>query len=335
MKKQPEKNFTDTRLKDVIHFKVPINVNFVSGVVTGFIISVFLHPYDRACYLKLTDISPKKLLSPEYWGFSGLRYTIYQRVVCNSVYYTAQGELHSRFKPWMHQQGYNPFFTHLSIGLVAGVTNCIFSNWICAIKFYSFKQEPFKKPLHNAKDMWRDGGIYPFLKGTGAGCLRDSTFGVIYEVLNWAQDTYILNDWNQSIDNEQIRKLTFFGSRSLSALPATAASSLFNYVRNMQFNSPPDKSQSRAMDILSHIWEQSNQHVKNKPSFRILARTLFFMELLMVGAGTLRAALQIGLSQTLVDYLKGVLRDLDMDRGCDIQPEVEQVEEWSNQLNRR
>lgn len=316
MKKKPEKDFSERNLKNVIHLKIPLNVNSVSGLASGFLISIFLHPFDRAFYLKSIDLFPKKLFSPEYWGqdcFSGLRTTIYQRIVTNSVYYTAQGELHSRLKPWMLQHHYSAFSTHLSIGLLAGMANSVFSNWIYTIKYYSFTQDPAKKPLENAKEMWRKGGFYPFTKGwIPSGC-RDMLFGVTYEVCNWAQDTAYLNNLNQSIESEPLRRFTFFASRSLSAAPAILASTVPNFIRNRQCASAPDQPQPSAAKILNEIWQQSNQHVKTCPSYKMLARTLFFFRLFMVGAGTARAALQIGLTQTLVEHLKEILRYLDMD----------------------
>jgi hypothetical protein len=315
MKAKQENDFSGRKQRDTIHVRVPINVNLSSGLLTGIFISVFFHPVDRAFYLRNTDKKPQYLFAPKYWKtpFSGLRNTVYQRILSNSVYFTMQGELNSRLQPWMQQNQYSSFSTRMAIGSLAGSMTGFFSNGSYAVKYYSFRHGPRKKPLENAIRMWQKGGGQPFFKGIVPGVMRDSIFGVTYELLNLVGDTYLLNNLDKSSEDGGVKRFAFFGARFFSAAVATTLSSPFNYVRNIQFNSPPEKGQPHCLDVLCNVWQESNKYVKECPDKKLLARMGFFKEKFMVGPGTIRAAAGMGLGQALVNYLRPAIQNLDID----------------------
>jgi hypothetical protein len=306
------KNLPDKKWGELVHVSVPVNVNFAGGLLTGFFISICFHPLDRALYLKNTDKTFHPLFAPKYWKkpFSGLRTTVYQRMLSASLYFTMQGELNSQLKPAMQENQYPLFFIQLTIGVLTGITTGLFSNANHAVKYYSYKHGKGKKPLENAIKMWQKGGISPFFKGVTASVMRDSIFGINYELINYATDTYLLNELNKKIEDEKLQGSAFFISRFLSATTATACSSPFNYIRSMQFNSKLDKKQPHSFDILCDAWKESNKYIKEHPE-KFFARMNFFQSRFMIGSGTARSGLGMASGQLLMNTLKPAIQNLD------------------------
>lgn len=306
-------NETNNSAKKIVFIMVPVNVNAASALFTGLVISIVCHPFDRAFYLKNTDIKPGPLFSSQYWDqpFSGLRNTIYQRMLSTMIYFSMQGELNSRLKPWMQENDYGPVFTQMSTGLLAGMTTGFFSNGSYAVKYYAFRQGSDKKPLENIRSMWKEGGWRPFFKGIFPGIIRDSAFGITYELLNYTADHCLLLPLNSSVEDKKLQQAAFLLSRFFSATTATAISSPFNYVRNKQFATRPQDKQPSPGNILSELWRESSQHLKESPNRNCFSRMRFFQSRLMIGAGTARVGVSMAFGQALMERLKPAIQNLD------------------------
>lgn len=311
-KKEVNPPYTVKNTGNTIRISFPVNINFFAGMVSGLATSIGFHPIDRALYLRSIDKVKEHFLSPKYWSkcSSGLRSSIYQRVVSNSAYFTMQAELNGKLKPWMLNEGYGIHSTQMAVGLCAGMVTGFFSNALYAVKYFTINHSPNGSPLQNVGKMWKRGGLRPFFNGIYPGITRDAIFGVFYETCNLLQDEYLLKaaDSRVAEPNQSVRDANYLASRFFSATLATALSSPFNYARNVQFKTSPVKKQRLVADILCDAWKESNKAVKGSQTW--LPRTKFFMQKFSIG-GSVRAGAGMAVGQTLFNTLVPVIRRLD------------------------
>lgn len=319
---------SDTRNKDVITIKLPINVNWAAALAVGVATGIGFHPIDLAFYRRsIEKIKDRQsLFTPKYWAepTTGLRNTVYQRIISNGIYFALQGELNSRLLPIMKNEWhYSDKVSAIGIGLLAGAATGFFSNASYAVKFYTFTHKPKGKPLENALRMWKQGGPRPFLNGIYPGVMRDATFGLFYEFTNLILDKhFVIKIQNQIPDeNKKTKDFIYFSSRFFSASLATAASSPWNYARNMQFKTSPQKKAPLVLDIWCAAWTESKKTLKAsskkthlnqtmiKPSY--FPRVMFFATIFNVGLGTLRNSAGFAIQQLLFKKFSSLLHGLD------------------------
>lgn len=318
----------DRQKKDTIKITIPVNINFIGGLATGITLGVGFHPVDRALYLRGTDKLKDRqhLFAPKYWTqpMTGLRNTLYQRILSNGIYFTLQGELNTHLYPIIKNEwGWGDKQSKIGVGLIAGGVTGFVSNASYAVKFYTISHRPKGKPLENALVMWRQGGYRPFVNGIYAGVGRDGTFGILYEFSNLVLDEHIVKKLQNKVpeENTKTRDTIYLLSRFFSAGIATAASSPLNYARNMQFKTKPKQKQPHIFDIWCDAWRESSKFLNgsgknaqlNQLSERrpIFPRLNFFRHKFMIGPGTIRAAAGMAIGQLLFDKATGRMRDFD------------------------
>lgn len=319
---------SNTRNKDVIIIKLPINVNWAAALGVGIVTGIGFHPIDLAFYRRSIEKIKDRhnLFTPKYWvgPTTGLRNTLYQRIISNGIYFAFQGELNSRLLPIMKDEWqYSDKVSTIGIGLLAGAATGFFSNASYAVKFYTFTHKPKGKPLENALRMWKQGGPRPFRNGIYPGVTRDATFGLLYEFTNLILDEHFVKKIQNQIpeENKKAKDFIYFSSRFFSASLATAASSPWNYARNMQFKTPPHKKAPLVFDIWCAAWAESKKTLKAsskkahlnqtvvKPSFFPMTRSLATK--FNVGLGTVRCAAGFAIQQLLFKKFSKLLHGLD------------------------
>lgn len=172
--------------------------------------------------------------------------------------------------------------------MVAGSLNGALLNPLAAIKYHQWgmgAEHTFRQAVVHA---WRLGGIAPFFKGMTATVTRDAVFGCGYEVGR--------QYFNRILPGREDDARRQFASNMLAAALATGVSSPFNYVRSIQYATPPDQTPRRAWPQLLRLW----QHAKQQPS------TLQYLgQRLRIGWGTLRVAVGMALSQYIFHKYRG------------------------------
>lgn len=141
---------------------------------------------------------------------------------------------------------------------------------------------------------------------------RDSLFGGVYASLRH----YLIRTWGppsvpsggslkkglrSAIDkNNPEGRVLFHGFvlNTVAACVAVAASSPLNYVRNMQLAAPPDAPEPRVLSVLRGLGEQVAQAGGATAKATVLCRSL------LLGWGTLRAAVGMGFGSLVYDFCK-------------------------------
>ena len=267
-----------------------LNVTFASGFFTGMFCSALFNPWDRALYLSVKNnipfISWNNFTSP-YQGFSQ---AIVQRAFLNSIYFVMQSEMKYYMDPYLRNNlGFTEASSQFCIGIGAGSVSGIFTNGISAVKYHMWG-DINRSFYSSAQQMWSSGGFDPFFKGTLATMGRDMVFGSVYEVLRTLIRAELLKH-NYGLKESH---LDFF-SNSTAAGIATIASGPLNYVRNIQYATPPHMKSPTTRAVLKNVWDESKQHA----SFS--ARMWFFQQRFRVGWGTARVAVGMAVSQKVFD----------------------------------
>jgi hypothetical protein len=126
--------------------------------------------------------------------------------------------------------------------------------------------------LTTARSMFEKGKFRPFFVGTSATILRDLLFGGTFALLRH-EILYI-------DDKEHIS--SFFIVNLISGCFATVISSPMNYVRNMNYATPPDQRALSTLGTLDSLFQ------KSKKSKNLISRLLYLQRQLRIGWGTLR-----------------------------------------------
>jgi hypothetical protein len=283
------------------HLKITrrLSIDAVSGLLTGAICSGLFNPWDRALYLSVVNKRP--FLSFENFTnpYHGLSQAVVQRAFLGGLYFVIQGQLKSYLHPYLRSNiGMTEPAAQFCIGLIAGSANGVLTNGISAAKYHTWGDEG-RTFFSSVYDMWTNGGYKPFIKGTAATVSRDAVFGSTYEVLRhlmYAQAKKFNDDAPQ----------TKFLCDSLAAGTATIASGPFNYVRSMQYATPPNQQSPSLSKVLKDVWLESNNY-----SYQFLGRVNFFQERFRVGWGTVRVAIGMGFGQWLFGVTRKKLAELN------------------------
>lgn len=275
-----------------LNYKKKFNIDVVSGLIAGVSSSGLFNPWDRALYLSVKHSRPflsfQNFKSP-YQGFSQ---ALVQRAFLGSIYYIAQGELNAYLFPYLRNNlGISQTISQFYVGLAAGSIGGVLTNSISAIKYHTWGQEnaSFRSSVH---EMWNLGGIKPFLKGTTATMTRDMVFGSTYEMLRSFMKVNAQKS-EHTTSNANHAYLEFIHNAS-AAGTATIVSSPFNYVRNMQYATPPNLKPPTMYEALADVWCEAKN---SQPS--ILDRVGFFQQKFRIGWGTARVAVGMAVGQKL------------------------------------
>ncbi|KTD44350.1 hypothetical protein [Legionella parisiensis] len=289
-----------------LNYKEKFNIDVASGLIAGVSNSGLFNPWDRALYLSVKYnrpfLSVQNFKSP-YQGFSQ---ALVQRAFLGSIYYIAQGELKSYLFPYLHHDlGLSQAVAQWYVGMAAGSIGGALTNSISAIKYHTWGQESasFRS---SARDMRTLGGIRPFLKGTSATMTRDMIFGSTYEMLRSLMKTTSKSSGNKASGANQ--SYAEFLYNASAAAVATLASSPFNYVRNMQYATPPNLKPPSAGKVFIKVWYESET-----PQQSFLSRLSFFQQRFRIGWGTARVAVGMAVGQKLFDSTQAHLSNLFSD----------------------
>ena len=283
-----------------------LNIYFVSSLVTGVSTTVIMNPYDRALYLSIKQdrpfLSRVNFTSP----YQGCGQALFQRTVFGSMYYIMQGELKTHMYPVVkdsiaHTKFIAPLcepLAHLSIGLTAGIAYGTITNFMSAIKYYTWGDEN-RNFFKSAHEMLKTGGLEPFLKGTTATLSREVAYGCTYEVLRHLLKKQFV------AENQPTQKKSFnlfdaeFICNVLAACTGAAASSPWNYARNMQYATKPNEHAPTIRSVLKKLSHDSHAHTGVG-----FGRMGFFVNALKIGWGTLGTGVRMGIGQLAFDTIE-------------------------------
>ena len=260
-------------------------VIFTAGIFTAVFCSGLFNPWDRALYLSVKNNKPFLSLDNFRNPYQGFSQAVFQRAFLGSVYYIMQGELKRYLHPYLRNNlNANETVAQFCIGVTAGSINGLINNSISTVKYHVWGQES-RSFFSSAYEMYSQGGIKPFIKGTKATIGRDIIFGSTYEVTRHLMRTHFPQD-TDSKDN-----YINFLYTCISAGLATIASGPLNYARSIQYATPPQEKSPKISTILKNLWVESKQH--NQISF--------FQKKFRLGWGTARVAVGVSLGQKVFD----------------------------------
>jgi hypothetical protein len=263
-------------------------INFFCGLFTGAFCAGFFNPWDRALYLSVKFDRPflNKLNFTNM--FHGASQAMVQRSIFGGVYFVVQGQLRTNLYPVLSQQlQFSESTSQLTVGAVAGTVNGIVTNPMSAVKYHTWGNEN-RAFLSSCYQMYKGGGVKPFLNGMFPTILRDITFGCIYEVGRHQ----IRSRMGDHLQYQLLGDMTAAGLSTVLAGP-------FNYARNIQFQTPPDQKQLSVPSILNNLWRESQEL---HPTIR--SKLSFFQRRFRVGWGTARVAVGMAVGQQVFDRLR-------------------------------
>lgn len=248
------------------------------GALVGGLQSALFNPWDRALYLSVKEKRP--FLHRDNWRhpWQGWMQTSVQRVVSGGLYFVLQGVTTDALDLGSVPAAWRAF----TVGLVAGALNGALLNPIAAVKYHQWgSARTWRGSVAHA---WRQGGVHPFFKGITATVSRDAVFGTAYEV-----GRHRLLHLMPAALHDDAR--AHFAANMLGAAVATMLSSPFNYVRSMQYATPPEQTPRRAGEQLMRLW----RNVRAQGPLR--AQLGYMQQRLRVGWGTARVAVGMALAQ--------------------------------------
>lgn len=271
--------------------------DLVSGFITGILCSALFNPWDRGLFLSVKYKRPFLSFDNFTAPYQGLTQAIVQRSILGSIYFVMQGQMKTYLAPYLHdQQGISEPKTQFCIGMVSGTISGIVTNPISAVKYHSWGKENILFSS-SVKQMWAQGGIKSFIKGTRATVGRDMVFGSTYEVLR-----HLMQDKLSKSSLLEEYQSDFLYNTPAAAIAAIASGPL-NYARNIQYATPPNAKIPKIGTALNSLLIESQQHNQT-----FLKRMYFFQQRLNVGWGTGRASVGMATGQVIFDYTREKIR---------------------------
>lgn len=187
---------------------------------------------------------------------------------------------------------------NFAVGLGAGAVNGVLLSPLAVIKYHGWGSNLGATFASASRDLMLRGGPLVFFKGVSVSVIRDSTFGVVYEVVRGTLRGHVA-----ALDPDDPARAPFtFASDFFGAMAASAVSSPFNYVRNTIYATKPDvkpPSIARCLVMLSQEARTSDT------PWKFLESRLFF------GWGTTRVALGMGFGQFVYERIKRLMAQTD------------------------
>ena len=265
------------------------NIDIISGLLSGAVCAGLFNPWDRALCLSVTHSRPFLLKANFTSPYQGASQAIFQRAFLGGTYFIVQGQLTSNLYPHLRKAEMKEVTAQFCIGMLAGSISGVLTNSTSAIKYHTWGKDG-RTFFSSAYEMWTLGGIKPFIKGTKATVLRDTTFGCSYEVLR-----HLTRYQLEKYQNNNKKNLNFY-CNLIAALVATIASGPFNYARTIQYATPPNQPTLLITQILKNLWHESTMQSTHSGG-----RLGFFQQKLRIGWGTLRVGVGMGVGQAVFD----------------------------------
>lgn len=271
------------------------NVDIASGFFTGLTCAGLFNPWDKALFLSVKHRRPflsRANFSSPYQSFLP---TMAQRALQDGNYFIFQGQLRSHLYPYLrYHLGANEYLAQFCIGMLAGSFSGITTNSISAIKYHTWGQEG-RSFITSAREMWQQGGLQPFLKGTVATMSRDATFGSTYEVLRTMLNKSLVQHKNQTSSTTVAYLVPM--CNLIAAGVATIIARPFAYARAIQYATSPNVKSASIRKALVDVWQESKKY--RHQSF---GRIRFFQQQFTVGWGAARSTVGMAAGQQLFDW---------------------------------
>ncbi|KAL8424528.1 hypothetical protein Efla_005634 [Eimeria flavescens] len=205
-------------------------------------------------------------------------------------------------------------------GNLAGVTCAALSHPLNVTK-YSFWNGMDQGFVGTVRRLYLQGGPRTLYRGLVATLARDSLFGGVYSCLrhhlicSWGSasprlqsssssagglmDSFSASSKEGKTDSIAALLLNGFALNTVAAGIAVAVSSPLNYVRNMQLAAPPEAAVPRMLPLLRQLRHEAAEAKGRSARLEVLSRSL------LVGWGSLRAAMGMGFGSFVYDWCKG------------------------------
>lgn len=286
--------------------KQKLKIDVASGLLTGMASSGLFSPWDRALFLSV--VNKRSFLTMENFKspYHGLSQSIFQRAISGGIYYTLQSQLNAHLYPvLLHQMGASESVAQFCVGLSAGSISGVITNSISAIKYYTWSHAS-RSLSASIQQMHAAGGYRPFVKGTSATMARDMVFGGTYELLR----KFIYAKMNETRMNKKIDEVSLkFMCNIVAASFATTLSGPLNYVRSIQYATPPEDVSPTIGTALTTVWNESKTSCQTSSD-----RFRFFRQRLNLLPGAARTTAGIVVGQTLFDWTQNKLTELKADK---------------------
>eukprot|EP01038_Epipyxis_sp_PR26KG_P004044 gene4044-5786_t len=277
------------------------------GLVSGAVQSIIFNPWDRALYLSVKE--NRKFLDLRNFEkpFAGVFQTIAQRTLSAGLFFPLEelyiNGLTSYFtdeqRPWLR-----PCITMLA-GILAGAANGIVMNPMSSVKYHYWGDKECGKEnfFRTAKDMFIKGGIRPFFIGSLATVQRDLVFGGTFSTFRHEMlisDTYLTSEQNKQYSKKSMEMLV----NLIAASVATVLSSPFNYIRNMNYATPPGIKPLDSRTILQELYQNAMMEQNFVSKFR------YMQSRLRIGWGTARVGCGMAVGAQIYTTCANYLRDM-------------------------
>lgn len=206
-------------------------------------------------------------------------------------YRAASHALYFPIEQWTRQY----FNSNFIGGMIAGCVMSALLNPMSVIRFQCWLYHTSFQ--HEVAKLYYGRGFKNFSKGLSATLIRDIIFGATYSsTRHWDAFGYIDHNTEYGYNYQQE-----FVWNGLCALGATTLSSPFNYIRNIQFATPPEQKPLTILALSKQITTGYKQTKGVKNKFEYLQIRFKF------GWGTLRVGLGMALgSQTYEFFLRAI-----------------------------
>lgn len=252
------------------------------SLLCGSFQAVIFNPVDRALFLRVhhqISIFNKKIWINPYQGFMNVAF---YRILSGSLYFYLQGETKKYLTYYSFNREKYPISYNLIVGFIAGSINGIILNQFQIIKYQMWTKN--KGSFFSVfRDMYNYGGFNIFFKGSKVTIMRDSIFGLSYEILRMS---HITKNYNGNIQ---------FLCNMSAAMIASSFSSFHNYCRSRIYASP--YNDIKISNIFMIMYHKTKKH-KN-----FYNKIAFINSRLNIGLGTIRVGVGIASSQYIFNKI--------------------------------
>ena len=271
-------------------------IDFFSSIICGSVQAGLFNPIDRALYLSV--VGRKHFLHKSNWTspFHGFTQSVFHRIISGGFYFFLQATIRDMITPVLSSYNCSESTVNFYIGLLSGGINGAVLNQLATVKYHCWGKEGMRFSCA-VKEMWRFGGYSPFFKGITDTINRDAVNGIFYELLrNILRKKLIRNS-----KDENVKTKIFFCNMSSAAL-ATAASSPFNYARNIKFATHPGITPLTTFQCLKQLARETKQEVGSYQKIN------FLQQRLNIGWGTARVGVGMAIGQESFDFTRSMLQ---------------------------
>lgn len=283
---------------------------FAAGFLSGIIVAGAFNPWDRALYLSV--IHERAFLDRANFKnpYKGFYQALFHRTLSSGLYFP----LFDLFEPVYSKHVDSSLLVHFLAGNTAGAVSGVVLNQFTAIKYASWDAE--HGFLSTTRQMWREGGIKPFMKGIVPTVCRDTIFGGIFAVTKEGTSRLIKRASNTNTGKlyterakasghfELGSSVIDFMASMVAGAAGTVVSSPFNYVRNIKYSWSAAEQPPSSMTILRNLYIETG--VKSQAG-GWFAGWNHVQDRLRIGWGTARVAVGMAVGYEIYDVCKRFL----------------------------